>query len=464
MEIKNIDSLSIEDLAADFTTVVSIMKNESSDYYSKVDEWIDQYDGKHEILLRQDKLIGSGKDVRTVEVAKLPIPMQKRIVRSSASFLFGEPIQLINNDDDKDDAFEEFERVWKEASLDYHSKRLARKVLSETRSAELFYIIKDDDNELKVKVKLLCKSNGDFLYPYFDAKTGDLIAFLREYLVEDKAEGSDHLNVEIYTKDYIYNAVKTDEDWDIVKLDNLIKKIPIIYYETEEPDWSGVQDLINRTELLISKNADTNDYFGSPAIVSKGQLKNAPEKGEVGKFFEILPDISEGNTTYGDLEYLTWDRAPEAVKLEYEMLKDLIYSMTSTPDLSFNNVKGIGSVTGVAMKFMFLDSLMKATDNQEVFGEGIVRRINLLKTIIGKITSIKNKAILDANISFRFQDSLPENTTELIDTLTTATGGKAVMTVETAVKHNPFVSNSDEESDKLKAEDEANQVIPQSFG
>ena len=463
MEIHEIDSLELDELSSNFEEIVKLIKDDTSDYYSKVGGWIKQYEGDHAILEKPDKIIGSGNDVSVVTVAKLPIPYQKKIVRTSASFLFGEPISIISPDNVNEESFMEFKRVWNDMKLGYHDKALARKTLSETRSAELFYVVKDANDKLKIKVKLLCKSNGDDLYPYFDLKTGDLLAFMRQFIVTDK-KGASVVNIEIYTSANIYTAIKGDSGWDVTSIPNLIKKIPVIYYELPEPDWAGVQEIIERVETLISNNADTNDYFGSPAIVSKGQLKSAPSKGEVGKFFEIIPYMSEGQVSYGSLEYLTWDRAPEAIKLEYEILTDLIYSQSSTPNMSFEQLKGIGAVSGIAIKLMFLDSIMKSKYYQEVFGSGIQRRINLIKEIMGKVTDIKHESLVELLITFKFSDGIPNNEAELIDILTSGTGGKAVMTVDTAVKNNPFVSNPVDEAAALQAEEDKNSNLGESFG
>ncbi|MBA7546507.1 hypothetical protein ES705_38899 [subsurface metagenome] len=82
---------------------------------------------------------------------------------------------------------------------------------------------------------------------------------------------------------------------------------------------------IDRVEMLISKSADTNDYFGAPTLKIKGKIADPPEKGEVGKMLRFTGKAGpDGKTDYGDAEYLTWTHAPEAVKLEYETLKDII--------------------------------------------------------------------------------------------------------------------------------------------
>lgn len=469
VKIVELKATDIAEIAKDFEAILTDLKSHDVDspYHENVETWIEEYKMKHEIFNRSDKQVGKDNEKRTVVVAKLGAPFQKKIVNSAVSFLFGEPVKLINNNDEEkfEVIYDAVKDVWKNAKLDFHNRKIARKLFVETRAAELFYVRIDQDNVKKVKVKVLCKSEGDDITPHWD-DYGDMDAFIREYQWKDE-DGKDRHRVEIYTDEIMFVGIKAGDNWSVQKYDNLIGKIPVIYYEQEENEWEDLQSLIERVETMISNNADTNDYFGSPAIVSKGMLKNAPEKGEVGKFFEILPETVEGRINYGELSYLTWDRAPEGMKTEYEILKDLIYSMSQTPDLSFNNVKGTSNLSGIALKFMFLDSILKSRNKQEIFGECLDRRINLLSTIIGTVTDVKMKDYKDLDISVEFQDGLPENLLEIIDMLVAATAGEKVMSQEAAVHRNPLIDDPESELDTLKKETETqaanNPPIPESY-
>jgi len=480
MTIEEFQALELQELVQDFETYVDKLYSKDTHYEENIDTWMDEYGMEHDIFERPDKQIGSGSTSKIVEQAKLGIPFQKKIVNSAVSFLFGDPVNIVKNNKEEsfDKLYSNFIESYDGAKLDYHNKKLARRLFVESRVAELLYIrpyeTGDEPTEenpepkktltKKLKVLLLCRKNGDEIYPVFDGY-GDMTAFIRKYDYEDLSGDAVKTvqKIELYTAKFYYFAKKSD-DWSVEKFPNVFGKIPVIYYEQDDSEWADVQSLINRVELLISKNADTNDYFGSPAVVSKGKLKTAPEKGEVGKFFEIEPVVSEGNTTYGDIEYLTWDVAPEAMKLEYEMLKDLIFSQTDTPDLSFNNVKGIGDLSGIAMKFMFWGSLLKAKDKQEVFGENLERRNNLIKAMLSKSNLTGNKGMEDLDLSIEFQESLPQNTMEMVELLVSATGGKAIMSQETAIQQNPLVDSPQDEVDAVKEEEKLLNAIPESYG
>ncbi len=421
--------------------------------------WIDQYKGKHKILDRVDKIIGSGSDQTTVVLNKLVMTFQQKIVKSAVSFLFGEPVELMLLGEEKEsfkDAFQAIKNVWFDNKLDYFNRKITKRTMIESKAAELWYVIKEEGSESQIRVMLLSEGNGDVFYPHFDS-FGKMDAFIRNYKgLSETGEVIDCVN--IYTKGTIYLGKKIT-DWVVTSEANPFGKIPVVYYDQLEPEWIGVQSEIDRAELLISQFSDTNDYFGSPSVVTKGEIENAPEKGEVGKVFQIKGDLNvqTGETTYnGGINYLTWDRGPESIKIEWDILKDIIYSMTDTPDLSFSNVKGVSNLSGIALKFMFWASILKAKDNEELFGESMVRRINVLRAIISVVqTNLKAKMEL-IKINIEFSQSLPENQAELIETLSLARGGEKIISEKTALQQNPLVVDAEQEKIELDKENETN--------
>ena len=411
-----------------------------------------QYTGEHEIKDRPDKIAGKGKTLKRIPQAKEVIQYQKKIVNMAVSFLFGDPVKLIlgNKDDKYQETFSLIDDIWTKNKLDYFNKKLARRLFIETKVAELWYTIIDNENNKYIKVALLCKENGDDIYAHFN-ENGDMDAFTRRYKLED-LDGKSYEHIDIYTAEKFYYGIKKTA-WLVKEKDNLYKKIPVIYYEQDEPEWTSVQSEIDRSEMLISKFADTNDYFGAPIIKLKGKIKDPPEKGEIGKTLQFEGEVgAEGKIEYGDAEYLTWEHAPEAIKLEYETLKDIIYSITSTPDLSFNNVKGFTKTSGEALKFLFMDAILKAKDKEELFGEALTRRINLLKAILSIIDVKKATELQELDISVKFGSILPQDMSEIVKALSTARAGDVIMSEKEAVRHNPLVEDSEEDIKRLEEE------------
>lgn len=434
----------------------------------KIDDYLKQYDtsqhGVFDTVQRPKKEVkkpdeNGNLQTSFVEVARLAVPFQKLITSRAAAFLIGNGIKYTSNaeSDGQKTIVKMIQKIWQDSKLDYQTRKLARILFSETEAAELWYFVPEAGiwNWLKtmtglgqvlykVRMKILSKSLGDLLYPHFD-ETGDMDAFSREYSIQD---GSKLITrFEIYTALKIYRYEKADSGWTLLKQENNpIGKIPVIYYSQDYPDWKDVQPLIERYETLISNFADTNDYFASPMVKLKGTVSGFASKGESGKVIQL---VGEG----ADADYLTWDQAPEAIKLESEILSNLIFSCTQTPDISFSQMKNLGNLSGIALKMMFLDAHLKSMNKQEIFGECIQRRLNLLKTAIGKVIAIKfekDSETLELYPEFKFY--LPANEKEEIENLMAATGQKPIMSQKSAVKFNPYIDDPEAELQEISNE------------
>jgi hypothetical protein len=332
---------------------------------------------------------------RMEPVARIALALQKLIVKRAVSFLFGNPVSLevSTANESQANVKKAVERVLydvKERSL---NRRVARHLFSSTEVAEVWYPVEETNERygFNSKTKLRCgifsPLNGDTLYPYFD-ETGDMVAFSREFEV---SLGNNKVRryFETYTADFTYQFVQGEKGYEIVvgfPKANPIKKIPVIYAEQAAVEWADVQILIERLETLLSNFADTNDYHASPKIFVTGEVTGFSRKGETGAIIE-----GDENST---AQYLAWQNAPESVKLEIETLLRMIHTITQTPDISFDSIKGIGAVSGIALKLMFMDAHLKVQEHCEIFDDYLQRRINVVKAFIGEMNQ-KMKAEAD---------------------------------------------------------------------
>lgn len=425
-----------------------------------VESHVSEYNNKRDL---RDTQVGNRKDKATkneiVKVTKTPIPFQRQIVRTATTFLFGSPVKLVEKkeaeaEDDTSEAFNELRNLWDDLRMDQTLLKFCKSVKLSTEAAIVFYAQKKEGEDTKVKCRLINHENGKLL-PVFDA-FGDMIAFGWEYKVKENDKDVSYLYVWTAENRYIFK--KTSGDWQPndtePKMPNLFKKIPVVYLSQNNPEWWEVQDLIDNFEMTFSKFVDTNGYFASPMYKVKGAVKSIPKKDETGKMVQLdILETDKGNIIEADLDVISWDRAPEALKLEFETEKGLIYGLTDTPDLSFDNVKGIGNVSGIALKLMFLGPILKAKEAEGDYQTVISRIINVMKAGLSNIsnTSLKSK-LEELRIESRFTSVLPENIKEIIEMLSEATGGKAIMSQETAVKHNPLIDDNEQEMDNLEKE------------
>lgn len=320
-------------------------------------------------------------------VARVALAIQKLIVNRAVSFVFGNAVTLdssAENDNEKA-VLKALKRVMYDIKEKSFNRKVARNIFSCTEVAEYWYPVKSNNSvygfpsKFKLRCAIFSPLLGDTLYPYFD-ETGDMTAFSREFTIETNKVSKTYF--ETYTDEFHYMWKVGSEGYELMEnypKQIAIGKIPVIFGRQEQVEWADVQNLIDRLEKLLSNFADTNDYHASPKIFVKGKLLGFAKKGESGAILQGDVDSSA--------EYLSWANAPEAVKLEINTLLQMIYTITQTPDISFDAVKGLGSISGIALKLLFMDAHLKVADHQEVFDEYLQRRINIIKAFIGKFNT-----------------------------------------------------------------------------
>ncbi len=466
--------MNIQEILAqdDFSKVVKELTKDPDDKDENIPKNRDIFDGKHAILTdrnKADKVIPTGDTTRVVTFTKQVVNYQKRIVNSAVTFLFGEPLTLkLNNENEstnesEEKAFELINDVWKQNKLDYFNKGLSRELFVETKVAEIWHIPeKEEDKPARIRVTLLSEKQGYKIYPHFD-ETGDMDAFT----ITNDITGEDNKpiqQVRIYTAESITVALKKQSKWEITPRNNIIGKIPIVYVEQDDPEWQIVETQIPRMENLLSNYSDTIDYNGSPILQAKGIVSNMPKKEDTGKLVTVKAEEQDGKIYYpGGLEYVTWDQAPEAIKIEYEILKDIIYGLSQTPDLSFESVKGMTAVSGIALRLMFSDAMFKAKDKQEIFGPAMERRLSIMKSLIAITHTAMKEQLEKLDIDIKFNSVLPADVEALVTSLSTARAGDPIMSEETAIRTNPLVTDPEKDIELLKAEKTANSSFAESF-
>jgi hypothetical protein len=282
-----------------------------------------------------------------------------------------------------------------------------------------------------------------------------MIAFSRQFT--KKAENKSITVFETWTKDehivyqnsdtgWVEIFASTSEDGSGVREQLTIGKIPIIYSKRDTPIWADADSgKVHEIELLLSRNGDTIAYHSAPVLIVKGKLVGAPTKGESNKVF-----FTEDAT--GDAKYVSWTQAPEAVKFQFETLLRMYFQELQLPDLSFDNMKGIGAQSGFSMQMLFSDAHLKVGDESEIYEEMFEREYNVIKAFLGEMntkwkSSIDNLEIEPVITPFMIND---EKTT--IEMLVAANGNKPVVSQKQSIRLSGLVDNADDEYEQIKAE------------
>nr|DAN51032.1 MAG TPA: portal protein [Caudoviricetes sp.] len=394
----------------------------------------------------------------TIPVAKIITNIPKKIVRTAAAFLFGGDM-TISADNTDDDSLEAFKKVFvRKLKMKSILMKFARIVLSETKGAIVFYPVNRVVGEKKVselKVKILSTPKDDNktneFYPHFD-DDDDMDGFIHKYnaTINNRTCGC----VKIYTESEVITGIN-DGQWIITKDRNLFGKIPVVYAEVDQPDWEDVARLLDAYEMRLSRMSDTNDYFGDPMLKTFGQT-NLPSKETVGKElnFSIKVDSDTGTAYHGDAEYLAWQQSIDSQKEEIANERHEIFSGASCPDLSFDNLVGIGDLSGVAREFMTIDAKIKATEQMEIFGPVIQRCVSIIQSGMVNISHIKNAESIKNNyFEVSFGSILPKNLTETLQNLSIAGGGKPFNSQETITAQSPYTKDVKNEITTIKQEE-----------
>jgi hypothetical protein len=396
--------------------------------------------------IRQDKIVNG----EVVKVGRVPIPFQERIIKNAVAFAFGNPVLWSESQkettDTKIEAFKSALDLAKYSSVDVE---MCIALKSYTETAELWYVLETKDSidyvDFQAKAKFRCSvlsPKNNKLYPVFD-EFGDMIAFGREYV--RKVNSLEVTHFDIYTESLIYKFVQNKQELTLIsEIPNLLEKIPIVYINQEQTEFKDVEYSIRRLEYLLSNFADCNDYHASPSVVVKGDLVSIGKKGEQSNIIQIGENA--------EVNYLSWNQASESVKLEIETHFKIINTFTQTSDVSFDSVKGIGNVTGIALKLLFTDSHLKVVlDRSLIYNSWFERRASIVKALLSKIS--QKADYLKLKPSFEMRPFMIDDEMGHIEKLTTATGGKQIMSTLTAIKDLGKTDNP--EAELLRIEEES---------
>ncbi|MFC5046906.1 phage portal protein [Aquimarina hainanensis] len=371
--------------------------------------------------IQKDKIVGDKRKI--VRGVRLPIPFQHKIVNTATAFEVGAGSTITP---ETENALSEFVvPLWKKLRLDDKIQQAVSLRKSELQCALLFCFEAPQKSTLYTKLtgankgktpkcRVLENKNGN-MYPYYDA-FGGMKAFTWEFkeIIDDKERSST----------WVYTDTKIHKYQENIYLGSEIhgfSKIPIVYTDQDYVEWHVAKKLIDRIEVSLSKLAASNDYAGHPLLLLYGDVDGAPNKDEDGKAFHIRPTRDEeGKVIWGDVKFLVNEQAPEAARLELDKLEKFIYSLTSTPDISFDNIKGLRA-SGVAIHLMFLDAMIKARMNEGRNRTMIERSLNILKSGITTTTKTSLKYLeQDTTFDVTFKSIIPQDINNTVQTVATA--------------------------------------------
>lgn len=425
--------MTIDEILAisDWSVKLVELKKDNFTDRADIDANIDYYNNIHPILSdsnRADYTIpirnkaGTQTGTKTIVKSKIVLPIPRQIVATGDAMTFGEPVDLIlNNDKDEanKEAFEQLVNVWKNADLDTFNHKLFKAVSVETKAAELLFADPEAENtEESIRAMLFSKESGDEIFPHFnDQRILDALTrvYKKRVLVGDQIEEIEVTEVYFAGGVWVRNGEK--ETFAIQALP--YERMMIVYYDQLYSEWFWVSGLIDKLELIASQFSDVNKRLGNPSLLIQGKIKAMPDIEQDVKVWhtELSKDV-DGKGVFGDVKLVESKAANESIKQEQDDLNEAVFKNT-WPDLNkLMDEAATGNISIATMKLKFLNAFVKLGEKKPMYMEGLNTRIKNLKQMLFKITG--SQAFLDLDISIKFNSILPDNVAEILTNIETA--------------------------------------------
>lgn len=140
--------------------------------------------------------------------------------------------------------------------------------------------------------------------------------------------------------------------------------------------WDGVEPRLSREEDIDSKIGDTNNYFADPIALATADVVQS-------MFDPYTPaKLLQATGQNSKFEYVNPPQSSELRRSEKDDLKESILFDTFTPDLSFENLRGMGTLSGVAIRNSMALGYMKRANRMEIYEELIDREKNVILAVL----------------------------------------------------------------------------------
>jgi SPP1 family phage portal protein len=458
---------------------ISLMTNHSERAVAN----LQQYDVEtHKINSRPKKMIydKDGNFLRDKDLNRITIPYQKYINEIALVFIYGRPpkwtnatpnpfakerkelaeqidtlesdskerntmqarIDEIDSISEKNDMkFDNFTRLIHDSRFNAHIREAKRYAGCEGTSAMLFHTYQQDGKP-QMLIKVLAKSKKDNIYTLFD-QYERLVCFAWGYDTLDSGRKTIH-HYEIYKSDVIYHCQQVNGGrWQVEKDNNPIGKIPVIFFE-QEVEWNGVQSIIERIELAMSKNADTNDNFSDPALVATSDIVNTLPKQEEESRLYVLRNG-------GDIKYLERSNTNQARNDEISTLEEQALTKSFTPNITLDELKGLSNASGATLRQIMMLANIKADKRKETHDGYLSRTSNLLCAILQNVLDVAGGNYTDLVIAHEFQEPFGADLTTILSDVLRQFGAGA-MSLQTALEQSYLIANPDKEIEQMNKE------------
>lgn len=392
------------------------------------DKLIKDYDpNSHAIVTddvgRKDKIKSDG----TVEKAsRIYIGLEKLLTKRMTEFMFAIPVKRvyhnIENNEIRQQIAKAIENIYKYARIDSENIKRGNAYFASCELFTIWYTVENPNSlygfqsSFKLKCKTYSPMEGVKLYPLID-ELGDMIAMSFEY--SKKVKDKEIVIFETYTSDFHYKWKQNGEGWEQVKAEPIsILKIPGVYVYRPVPIYHGLSYLRNEIEYTLSRNSDVIAYNSAPILKVAGATQGKEDKGESRRVFRV--------ENGGDVSYVSWSQAIEALKYHVDTLTNLFWSQSQMPDISFENMKSLGNIGFDARQTLLTDAHLKVGDESGAWIEAFERECSVIKAFLKSMNTSWASEIDNVEVEHVITPFIQMDEDAMTDRLIKQNGGKAI--------------------------------------
>ncbi len=383
----------------------------------------------------------------TIErVTRVTSDLMQLAVKRMAEMTFGIPVKRVSQpeNDRQKEIVKYLENIYSRTRIDPFNLERGKMLFKACEVITLWYAVQEPNNiygfnsPLKLRCKNYCPANGDYLYPYFD-EYEDLKCISIKYT--RKVMDKDETYFDAYTAEMHVKLHLTDDRWEVIEHEPIpIGKIPAIYMYRPTPIWEDTAAKVYEIEWSLSNNGNYLRKNSKPLFIiyADEDIPLDQELSESREFRTILqyPRGSSAN-------YVTWSQATESLKFHVDKMEEEFWKELQLPDWSYEKMKST-PMSGEARKQLFVDACMKVKEESGRIIEFLDREISILKAYLKLMLPTDYSTDIDAlQITSKITPYTMTDWTDKVQTLTSASGGKPIMSQRECIEELGYSNDTD---------------------
>lgn len=445
----------------DISAIISALKVKANIVVPSWDVLLKQYEPMEHEILKDDQTLKdkTRKDGSVEPSARIVVGLEKLLSRRVDEFTFSIPVKRVyaNTDNEaRQKISKSIEAIYANAHINAENLRRGLAYYASCEIFTIWYAVKKPNTlyGFKSNYKLKCKTyspmNGVLLFPYIN-DLDDMLAMSLQYT--KKIGTKEYTYFETYTanKHYIWKQGAGVKGWEPVNDpegdDIVLMKIPGAYINRHQPVYYGLTALRKEIEYTLSRNSNVIAYNSAPVIKVAGAIKGQEDKGESYRIWRV--------ENGGDVSYVSWSQSIEALKYHVDTMLKLYWMQAQMPDLSFENMKGLGNIGYDARQTLLTDAHLKIGDEAGPLVEFFEREFNVIKAFLKIISDYKEEDIDAVTAEHVITPYIQNDELNEINKRMKANGGKAIESQLESIQRYGKSDNPQETLEQIQKEDSA---------